>query len=106
MKKVLLILSAACFMFVVACGPSAEEVAAEKKRVEDSTAAAMQHVNDSIAAVAAEAQRVADSTAAVAAEAQRVADSTAAALKAKAPKKKTNEQKMQEDKKILEKQKG
>lgn len=104
MKKVLMILSAACFMFVVACGPSAEETAAEQKRVDDSTAAAIQHVNDSIAS-ATEAQRVADATAAAAAEAQRVADSTAAA-KAKAPKKKTNEQKLQEDKKVLEKQKG
>ena len=88
MKKNLLILSAACFMFVVACGPSAEEQAAEQKRVDDSTAAAIQHINDSIAevALAAEAMRIQDSTA-TANAAKAAQDSIAAAKKKTSAKK-------------------
>ncbi|HLG34966.1 MAG TPA: hypothetical protein VI757_08815 [Bacteroidia bacterium] len=81
MKKVLMILSAACFMFVAACGPSAEEQAKEAQRIQDSTAAAIQHVNDSIAEVAqaAEAMRIQDST--DVANAAKAQDSIAAAKK-------------------------
>jgi hypothetical protein len=106
MKKILLTLSAACFMFIVACGPSAEEQAAEAKRVADSTAAAIQHVNDSIAAEQQKAmeQMKADSTAA--ANAAKAVQDSIDASKKKPSAKKTNEQKMKEDKKVLTKQKG
>jgi len=105
MKKVLLILSAACFTFVVACGPSEQEIADQKKQAVDSAAAA-QHAMDSIADMAQKAmdQFKADSTAK--ADAEKAVQDSIAAAKNKPVKKKTNEQKMQEDKKVLEKQKG
>jgi hypothetical protein len=81
MKKSLLTVAIAGLMLVVACGPSAEEIAAEKKRIEDSIAAVK-------AAQEAEAKRVADSIAAAeaqaAAEKKRIEDSIAAATAAAA----------------------
>ncbi len=70
MKK-LLLLSVIAGLFITACGPSAEQV--EAQRIADSTKTA-----DSIAAAAAEAQRVADSIAAAA-----QADSAAKAAEVK-----------------------
>jgi hypothetical protein len=76
MKKLLALSVIAGFIFT-ACGPSAEEL--EAQRQADSA-----KIADSIAAVQAEQQRVADSIAAAAA-----ADSAAKAAEAtKAPKKK------------------
>lgn len=80
---------------IVSCGPSQEEIEAEKKRVADSIAtveAEAKRVSDSIASAEAEAKRVADSIVAAEAEAKRVADSIEAAKskkggKAKPPKK-------------------
>jgi hypothetical protein len=73
MKK-LLLLSVIAGLVITACGPSAEEV--EAQRIADSTKMA-----DSLAAVQAEQQRVADSIAAAAA-----ADSAAKAAEAAAAK--------------------
>jgi protein involved in sex pheromone biosynthesis len=66
MKKLLLLSVIAAGLVITACGPSAEEV--EAQRVADSTKMA-----DSLAAVHAEAQRVADSTAKAQAEADSIA---------------------------------
>ena len=60
MKKLLSLLVVAGTMFIVACGPSAEEQAAEQARLDSL-------MQDSIAK-AAEAQRVADSIAAAGAK--------------------------------------
>jgi hypothetical protein len=73
MKK-LLLLSVIAGLVITACGPSAEEL--EAQRIADSTKMA-----DSLAKVQAEQQRVADSIAAAAA-----ADSAAKAAEAKAAK--------------------
>ena len=73
MKKLLLLLVIAGLV-ITACGPSAEEL--EAQRIADSTKMA-----DSLAKVQAEQQRVADSIAAAAA-----ADSAAKAAEAKAAK--------------------
>jgi hypothetical protein len=75
MKK-LLLLSVIAGLFITACGPSAEEL--EAQRIADST-----RIADSIAAVQAEQQRVADSIAQAAA-----ADSVAKAEEAAKGKKK------------------
>ena len=78
MKKVFTLVALAS-LSLVACGPSAEEVAAKAKVTADSIAA---YETEQAAIVAAEAQRVVDSTSAVAAEAakaQAIADSIAAA---------------------------
>jgi hypothetical protein len=79
MKKSLLSVAIAGLMLVVACGPSAEEIAAEKKRVDDSIAAVR-------AAEEAEAKRIADEAAAAAAaeEARLAAEAEAAAKAAEA----------------------
>jgi len=69
MKKFFLFLSVAAFM--VACGPSAEEQAAEQKRLDSLK-------QDSIMKVQAEEQRIQDSIAAAQADTLAV-DSTAAA---------------------------
>jgi hypothetical protein len=72
MKKIVSIITLATAVSFLACGPSAEELEKEKKRIADST-----RVADSTkaAAEAAEAQRIADSTNA-ANEMKRIADST------------------------------
>lgn len=70
MKKLLLV-SVIAGLVITACGPSAEEV--EAQRIADST-----RIADSITAVQAESQRVADSIAAAAA-----ADSAAKAAEVK-----------------------
>ena len=81
MKKLIGLFAIAGMVFL-SCGPSAEEQAAEQKRIDDSIALAKAQA-DSIAAaeaaVAAEQQRVQDSIA----NAQRIADSIAAAKPAK-----------------------
>ncbi len=86
MKKVTLTLLSAAMFSLVACGPSAEEKAAQEKhitdsvaavesaRIQDSIATAQKATDDSLAVVAAAAQAMADSTA--------TADSLAAAAKA------------------------
>ncbi len=52
MKKVSLIFTAAAMAFLASCGPSAEEKAAEQKRIDDSIAAAdAARVQDSLAQV-------------------------------------------------------
>ena len=90
-----------------ACGPSAEEKAAAEKAKQDSIAAVQKHTDDSLAAVAAAEKAKQDSIANAAAAEKAKADSLAAASsKKKAPAKKTNEQKVKEDKKVLQKQKG
>lgn len=66
MKKNILTIIASAVVLMSACGPSAEEKAAEQKRIQDSIA---QVTADSLAAVeaamAAEQQRIQDSIAAV-----------------------------------------
>jgi hypothetical protein len=97
MKKILMILTAGCFIFVVACGPSAEEQAAEQKRIADSTAAAQKVIDDSIATAqqALIEQMRADSIAAAEA-AKAVQDSIDAAKKKSTSKpKKTAPEKVQ-----------
>ena len=86
MKKITLTLLSAAMLSLVACGPSAEEKAAQAKheadsiaaiesaRIQDSIATAQKATEDSLAAVAAAAQATADSIA--------TADSLAAAAKA------------------------
>lgn len=56
MKKLVYLLSAVAISLVTSCGPSAEEKAAEEKRIQDSIAAAEAHVQDSIAQVEAARQ--------------------------------------------------
>ena len=80
MKKLFSVLVLAGFTALVACGPSAEEIAAKEKAKADSIAAAQKAIDDSIAA--AEAAK-ADS---IAAAAQKVADSLAAVAKQKGTK--------------------
>ncbi len=79
MKK-LLLLSVIAGLVITACGPSAEEL--EAQRIADSTKMA-----DSLAAVQAEQQRVADSIAAAAADSAAKAAEAAAAKPAKGKKK-------------------
>lgn len=75
MKKLLSLIAVAGIFTFVACGPSAEEKAAEEQRIQDSIAQVeQQRINDSIAAVEQAKQ---DSIAA--AEQQRIQDSIAAA---------------------------
>ena len=86
MKKVTLTLLSAAMFSLVACGPSAEEKAAQAKheadsiaaiesaRIQDSIATAQKATEDSLATVAAAAKATADSIA--------TADSLAAAAKA------------------------
>jgi len=104
MKKLIYLFSAVAMSLVVSCGPSAEEKAAEEKRVNDSIAAATEaRIQDSLAVVEAARQ---DSLMAVqkAAEdslrAVAIADSIAAATKKKpaakpAPKKTPEQQKIE-----------
>ncbi len=66
MKKLLLLTVIAAGLVITACGPSAEEL--EAQRIADSTKMA-----DSLAAVQAENQRIADSTAKAQAEADSIA---------------------------------
>lgn len=75
MKKSFLTVAIAGLMLVVACGPSAEEIAAEKKRVEDSIAAVRAAEEAAKKAAEEEAAR----KAAEEAEAKRIQDSIAAA---------------------------
>jgi hypothetical protein len=79
MKKLFTLVAVASMFTFVACGPSAEELAAKAKATADSIAA----VESAIAAEeAAKMQAAADSTAAAeaaATEAARIADSVAAA---------------------------
>ena len=100
MKKLLTLVLAGGMMAFYACGPSAEEVAKEKQRVDDSIKMA-----DSLAnAAAAEKQKAYDDSvanAAAQAAAQHAADSarvadSLAALKGK-PKPKTIEQKTKDE---------
>ncbi|MBK7887833.1 MAG: hypothetical protein IPJ86_11225 [Bacteroidetes bacterium] len=51
MKKLVYLMSAVAISLVTSCGPSAEEKAAEEKRIQDSIAAVEAHVQDSIAQV-------------------------------------------------------
>ncbi len=90
MKKLIYLFSAATMTFVISCGPSAEEKAAEEKRIADSIAAATEaRIQDSLALVAAAVQ---DSLAAVQKAAEdslrevAIADSIAAAKKKSTPK--------------------
>ena len=106
MKKLFSILLSAGIVMLIACGPSADEKAKMDKERQDSLDRVTKAMNDSIAKVqeAAMEKQKADSTAAAQMEKARQ-DSMEAAAKKK-PVKKTNEQKMKEDKKVLEKQKG
>ena len=103
MKKLLSILLSAGIAVLVACGPSAEEKAAAEKAVQDSIAAVQKAYDDSVMAAQAAMENARQDSMAAALKARM--DSMEAAAKKK-PKPKTNEQKMQEDKKVLEKQKG
>lgn len=81
MKKLLSLIAVAAMFAFVACGPSAEEKAAQEKAIQDSLAQVeAQRVQDSIAAEQAKQDSIA------AAEQQRIQDSIAAAEAAK-PKK-------------------
>ena len=51
MKKLVYLLAGVAITLVTSCGPSAEEKAADEKRVQDSIAAAEAHVQDSLAQV-------------------------------------------------------
>ncbi len=82
MKKVLGILALAGMVAIVACGPSAEELAAKEKAKQDSIAAA-QAEQARLDSIAAAEQAVQDSLAAVKAK----EDSIAAAAEAKGKKK-------------------
>jgi hypothetical protein len=111
MKKVMYSLLAGVF-FLAACGPSAEEQAAEQKRIADSVAAAEQaRIQDSLMqaekmyqdSIALVATRVADSLRAVA-----IQDSINAANKKPARPKKSQEQINQEklDKEVKDATRG
>jgi hypothetical protein len=109
MKKLLTLVLAGGMLSFIACGPSAEEIEREKKRVADSIARA-----DSIkqAEEAARQAAIQDSIAkAQAAEKARqdsirIADSIAAAKKEPKPKPKTKEQKQKEEAKQVIKGRG
>ena len=88
MKKIVLSLFAASILCMVACGPSAEEKAANEKKTQDSIAAAQKMVDDSIAAATQAAADKAKAEADAAAAAKAAADSMEAAAKKKAPAKK------------------
>ena len=92
MKKVLLILSTVCFMFIAACGPSAEEQALQKQHEQDSIAMAQKAIDDSIADAmkAIEQKRMDDSTMAANA-AKAMQDSIDAAKKKSSAKPKPKE---------------
>lgn len=112
MKKVFTLISAFAFVAMIACGPSAEEKAKAEQMAKDSAAAA-QATADSLAKI--ESDRMAaekmmqDSINAVN---KAMQDSMSAKMmemdkkmNAK-PKVKTQEQKMKEDKKVFQNQKG
>lgn len=82
MKKSLITLMSAALFLVAACGPSAEEKAAEAKRIQDSIDAVVEQARLDSIAVAEEAQRIQDSITAAVAEQARL-DSIAAAAVAK-----------------------
>jgi hypothetical protein len=89
---------------LVACGPSAEEKAAAEKQRQDSIAAAQKMVDDSIAAANAAAEKAMQDSIAQKAMADSIAASEAIVKKKARPK--TNEQKMEEDRKKQMKEKG
>jgi len=106
MKRFTYMILSAAIAGLVACGPSAEEKEAAEKAKQDSIAAAQKMIDDSISAVAAMEKAMQDST--IAAERAK-SDSITAASEAAAKKKarpKTNEQKMEEDRKVQKKEKG
>ena len=107
MKRIITIMLAAGMLTFVACGPSAEEKAAAEKMKQDSIASAQKMVDDSIAAVNAAAEKAAQDAmmAAEQAKADSIAMAEAAKKHAVKPKK-TNDQKIQENKKIAKKEKG
>lgn len=113
MKKVFTLVAIASITTLVSCGPSAEEKAAKEKATQDSIAA----VEAAKASEeAAKAQAMADSTAAYTAAQEAKAKATQDSIDAAAaskkgsgaakPKVKTNEQKNQENKKDLNKDRG
>lgn len=108
MKRFTYMILSVGMMGLIACGPSAEEKAAAEKAKQDSIAAAQKMIDDSIAAVNAAAEKAMQDSMNMAMEKAK-ADSIAAseaAIKNKARPKKTNEQKIQENKKIAKKEKG
>lgn len=78
MKKSMITLLSAGLFLVAACGPSAEEKAAEAKRIQDSIDAVVEQARLDSIAVAEEAQRIQDSITNALAEQARL-DSIAAA---------------------------
>lgn len=108
MKKLFSLVLAGGMASLIACGPSAEEIAAEQKRKEDSIrradsirqaeeAARQAAIQDSIAKAEAAEKARQDSI--------RIADSIAAAAKNK-PKPKTKEEKQKEEVKKVVKGRG
>lgn len=82
MKKSMITLLSAGLFLVAACGPSAEEKAAEAKRIQDSIDAVVEQARLDSIALAEEAQRIQDSITNALAEQARL-DSIAAAEAAK-----------------------
>lgn len=106
MKRITYFILSAGFVALISCGPSAEEKAAEQKRIQDSAAAAQKAIDDSIMTANAAAEKaMQDSMMAV--RERFIADSVEAAQKAKPRSKpKTQEQKKEEDRKSINKEKG
>ena len=106
MKRFTYMILSVAVASLVACGPSAEEKAATEKAHQDSIAAAQKMIDDSIASANAAAEKAIQDSIAQKAMADSLAASEAAAKKSARPKPKTNEQKMEQDRKVLKKEKG
>ena len=106
MKRFTYMILSVAVASLIACGPSAEEKAAAEKAKQDSIAAAQKMVDDSIASANAAAEKAIQDSIAQKAMADSLAASEAAAKKSARPKPKTNQQKMEEDRKVLKKEKG
>lgn len=105
MKKIQSILLVAFIATMVSCGPSADEKAAMEKAIQDSIAVVQKAYDDSLEAAASMAmEKVRQDSIAGSMMEQARLDSLAASKKKTV--KKTNEQKIKEDKKVLQKQKG
>jgi hypothetical protein len=108
MKKIFSLALVAAIATLVSCGPSAEEKAAMEKAKQDSIAAVQKAHDDSLEAAnkSVMEKAKADSTAAADAKAREDSIQEATKKKPAAPKKVTNQQKMDDAKKAAKKQRG
>jgi hypothetical protein len=109
MKKLLSVILISGMFAIVACGPSAQEKADAEKRMQDSIAqVAADSMKKAMEDSMAMAQKMMQDS--ISAANMKAMQDSMAMIQAKmnkpAPKPKSNKQKMEEDKKTLQKQKG